>query len=306
MIKKIIDIFQKIRDIIKRLTSLTMVPEQHLLITGRLLSELIKTKQNIANFSTVEFKVFSQWGDDGIIQWLIHNIDLPHQTFIEFGVEDYQESNTRFLMMNDNWSGLVIDASTSNIDLIIHSDYFWKYNLQAQCMFVDIDNINDAITASNLEKDVGILHIDIDGNDYWIWQAITVISPIIVIIEYNSIFGIDRAISIPYDRQFYRTNAHYSNLYYGASLRALCQLSTQKGYTFIGCNSAGNNAYFVRRDRLNSSVRETTVEAGYVCSQFRDSRDQQGNLTYLVGDERLAVIKGLPVYNVETHQMETL
>ena len=159
---------------------------------------------------------------------------------------------------------------------------------------------------SALGKEVGILHIDLDGNDYWIWKEINTISPIVVVLEYNSVFGIDRAITIPYDKNFDRNNAHTSNLYYGASLRALYQLSINKGYSFIGSNSAGNNAYFVRNDKLTKSLPKTSLESGYVLSKFRESRDFEGQLNYLSGPDRLSAIKGLPVYNINTDQIEKL
>ena len=254
----------------------------------------------------MEFKVFSQWGDDGIIQWLVNNLDFPSRTFVEFGVEKYRESNTRFLMMNNNWSGLVMDGSESNVAQIVHSEYFWKYELTARAAFIDKDNINSLLSSSWLDKEVGILHIDLDGNDYWIWKEIDVIQPIVVILEYNSVFGINRAITIPYEKEFFRTNAHYSNLYFGASLRALYQLSAAKGYSFIGCNSAGNNAFFVRNDKLNDFVRETTLESGYVSSKFRESMDKDGRLTCLTGRNRIEVIRGMPVYNIDTEQIEKL
>ncbi len=297
---------QKSRGAINKIANQSVTSEQHLLMLGRLLSETVKPKKRIVSLSEVEFKVFSQWGDDGIIQWLASNLEFPDKTFVEFGVENYRESNTRFLMMNNNWSGLVMDGSESNVSQIINSEYFWKFNLSAKAVFIDTDNINSLLSSSELRKEVGILHIDLDGNDYWIWKEIKVISPIVVILEYNSIFGIDRSITIPYDKSFNRTNAHYSNLYYGASLRALHQLSADKGYSFIGCNSAGNNAYFVRKDKLNDSVREAKLESGYVLSMLRESRDRDGRLTFLTGRDRLEAIRGMPVYNIETNRVEDL
>ena len=94
-----------------------------------------------------------------------------------------------------------------------------------------------------------MLHIYLDGNDYWIWKEINVVTPVIAILEYNSVFGVDRAITISDDRKFIRTKAHHSNLYFSASLRALYVLAKEKGYSFVGCNSARNNAYFVRNDK---------------------------------------------------------
>jgi hypothetical protein len=280
--------------------------ERQLLTLGRLLSETVKSRKNISSLSEVEFKVFSQWGDDGIIQWLINNLEFSSKTFIEFGVGNYREANTRFLMMNDNWSGLVMDGSKTHVAQIINSEYFWQYDLAAKAVFITADNINELLSSSNLGREVGILHIDLDGNDYWIWKEINAISPTVVILEYNSSFGNDKAITIPYTRDFYRTDAHYSNLYFGASLRALHQLSADKNYSFIGCNSAGNNAYFVRNDKLNDSIREISLEDGYVISRFRESRDEEGRLTYLNERARIEVIKGMPVYNIDTNQIEKL
>jgi len=280
--------------------------ETHMLLLGRLLSEKVRKKKNIGSLCDLEFKVFSQWGDDGIIQWLIHNLELPNKTFIEFGVEDYRESNTRFLMMNDNWSGLVIDGSEQNVANITNSEYYWKYELLTKSAFIDVDNINSLISESGFDSEVGLLHIDIDGVDYWVWKAIDVISPAILILEYNSVFGVDRSITVPYDRYFNRTEKHYSNLYFGASLRALHHLSTQKGYTFIGCNGAGNNAYFVRSDKLNEVVRECSLSQGYVISRFRESRNFEGELSFATGDKRIELIRGLPVYNIDSAQVEPL
>ncbi len=303
---KVINYLQRARNAINKMAALQIASEQQRLMTGRLLSETIKAKKDIASLSEVEFKVFSQWGDDGIIQWLTHNISFPSQTFVEFGVGNYRESNTRFLMMNDNWSGLVLDGSETNVAEITNSEYFWKYDLTAKTAFVDTGNINNLLSSSNLSNEVGILHIDLDGNDYWIWKEINAISPAVVILEYNSVFGIDRAISIPYDKAFNRISARYSNLYFGASLRALHRLSESRGYAFIGCNSAGNNAYFIRKDKLNDAVREISLEKGYTLSKFRESRNKDGKLTHLTGNERLEAIRGLPVYNTDTNKLEDL
>jgi hypothetical protein len=280
--------------------------ERELLLLGKLLSLQIISKQNIKNLNEVEFKVFSQWGDDGIIQWLISKIDIEHKTFIEFGAGDYRESNTRFLMMNNNWSGLVMDMNKNNVTKIINSEYYWKYDLNAKSVFINTEDINSILTTSGFEKNVGILHIDLDGIDYWVWKAIDSINPIIVILEYNSIFGVDRSITIPYDKNFIRTKAHHSNLYFGASLKALDQLSISKGYTLIGCNSAGNNAYFVRNDKLNNSLPKITLQDGFVLSKFRESRDLQGKLSYLYGTDRLKILEGMPVYNCDLDVIEKL
>lgn len=277
--------------------------EKQKILIGKLLSENVKYK-NINTLFDAEFSVFSQFGDDGIIQWLINNLDIPNKTFIEFGVEDYRESNTRFLMINDNWSGFIMDGSRNNIDKIKKSEYFWKYDLQAKSVFITKENINFHLQSVGFDQEVGILHIDLDGNDYWIWKEINVIKPIILILEYNSVFGFDRFISVPYKDDFRRNKAHYSNLYFGASLPALYNLSVHKGYTFIGSNSAGNNAYFIRNDKMNGKIKELTIKEGYVKSKFRESRDENGNLSFYSGVNRLSILNGMPVYNVLRDEIE--
>jgi hypothetical protein len=252
-----------------------------------------------------EFKVFSQWGDDGIIQYLINNISITNKVFVEFGVENYSEANTRFLLMNNNWSGLVIDGSEENIQYVKNDDIYWKYNLTAKHSFVTAENINDLIKNENISGNIGILHIDIDGNDYWIWKTINVVDADIVIVEYNSVFGSKRPITIPYDASFIRTKAHYSNLYYGTSLTSIYDLDKEKGYVFVGCNSAGNNAYFVKKEKA-VNLKELSVDEGYVQSQFKESRNSNGQLTFLYGEKRLNEIKGLSVFNTRTNALELI
>jgi hypothetical protein len=280
--------------------------EQHELLVAKLVVEQVKRTGQVSSLAQVEFRVFSEWGDDGIIQWLTHHLSIPNKTFIEFGVKDYREANTRFLMMNDNWSGFVMDGSEKNVSKIRNSEYYCRYELNATSVFIDCDNINGLIASQSFDPGVGLLHIDLDGNDYWIWEKIDVVAPVIVIVEYNSIFGMDRAITIPYDKGFQRTQAHHSNLYFGASLKALHHLAGQKGYAFIGCNSAGNNAYFVQNEALNDTVRAVPLEEGYVVSKFRESRNAQSRRTHVSGAERLNLIKGMPVYNVITKELEVL
>lgn len=279
--------------------------ENTMLQNGKILLENILRKKNISSIQDTEFKVFSQWGDDGIIQYLINYLEIGNKVFIEFGVENYLESNTRYLLMNNNWTGLVMDGSSTNVDKIKKSDFYWKYDLIAKSAFITSENINSLIEEVGFKGEIGLLHIDIDGNDYWIWKALHIVEPIIMIVEYNSVFGSDRSITVPYRSDFFRTDAHYSNLYAGASIAALCDLAKEKGFTFIGSNSTGNNAYFVKNNHLKD-LKPLTAEEGYVESKFRESRNKEGKLTYLRGSERLDIIKGLDVFNTRTNKIEEL
>ena len=275
--------------------------ETNLFLTAGIHVSRIKQLGLIESLNEVEFKVFSQWGEDGIVQHLINQIPIENKTFIEFGVEDYREANTRFLLMNNNWKGLIFDESKKNIARIKKDNIYWKYELTAASHFITRENINDIIEMSGFKGDIGLLSIDIDGNDYWVWGAIDVVQPIIVICEYNNVFGNTKAVTIPYVPDFVRTKAHYSNLYYGASLIALCYLAEKKGYDFVGSNSAGSNAFFVRKD-LSNKLRILSTEEGYIESHIRESRNKDGTLSYIGGESRIELIKHLPVIDVTTGQ----
>lgn len=272
-----------------------------LLINGKILATLNNQKQDIASLDEVEFQVFSQRGEDGIIQYIINKIEIPNLVFIEFGVETYVESNTRFLLMNNNWSGLVIDGSKKNINFIKNDFIYWKYNITAVESFITKDNINSLISNYTKIEDIGLLSVDIDGNDYWVWQAIDTIKPRIVICEYNSAFGANKKVTVPYKENFVRNKEHFSELYFGASLAAFCDLADQKGYDFIGTSSAGVNAYFVRKD-LSSPFKKLKESAGFNESDNRDSKDIKGSLTFLRHHERLEIIKNKFVFDLEANK----
>jgi len=254
-----------------------------------------------SSLAEIEFRVYSQWGEDGVIQHLVQRLPMAEPVFVEFGVGDYRESNTRFLVRRSNWRGLVIDSDPENIAYVKRDPIYWKHELQAVCSFITRDNIGRLIADAGIAGDIGLLSVDIDGNDYWVWEAITDIQPRIVVCEYNSVFGSRAAVSIPYQEDFRRTRAHPSNLYYGASLAALCHLAAAKGYRLVGCTSAGVNAFFVRQD-LAGSFPPLTPAEGYVESRFRESRDRSGAPSFVTGAERLRQIADLPVVDVVTQR----
>jgi hypothetical protein len=291
------NIFSLIKKIIRHYVGIVNGPPQKMTETGVLLTATVLANQNRARqrlkgLHEVEFSVYSQWGEDGIISWLIDCLpDIPH-TFIEFGVENYQESNTRLLLTMRNWRGLVIDGSKKHIEDIKKQEIYWRHNLTAICAFIDRDNINNLIESSNLTGEVGLLSVDIDGNDFWVWQSIGVISPVIVVCEYNAVLGDVYPITIPYQASFQRTNADPSNLYFGASIQALILLGQSKGYTFVGTTSTGANAFFVRNDRVNEISSLIDGVYGFP-SKFREARDSKGQLLYLNGNSRREVINKL-------------
>jgi hypothetical protein len=301
-------LLQRVRRRIRRIAS---PPSYHSdfdrlrLAVGALESRINRTA-SFDQLCDAEFRVFSQFGEDGIIQYLIQRVPIEHETFVEFGVEDYSESNTRFLLCNDNWRGLILDGGTAHLEFVRTNDLGWRHSIEARSVFVTVENINEVIRGAGFAGDLGLLSIDIDGNDYWVLDAIHVAHPRILVGEYNSTFGPDAAVSVPYDPAFDRKRAHYSNLYWGASLAALCHAADRKGLAFVGSNRAGNNAFFVRRDLLGD-LQSLSSQEGWVDARFRESRDSSGNLSY-VGDRagRLALIADQPLVNVETGELATV
>lgn len=268
---------------------------------GQIQSHFNSQKQVINNLSEVEFQVFSQFGDDGIIQWLINYLDIPNKTFVEFGVEKYIESNTRFLLFNNKWSGLVIDGDEYNINYIKNDVVSYFFNLQSIASFITKDNINGLIKSRNFDKDLGLLSIDIDGNDYWIWQSLENINPVIIISEYNAEFGLNPW-TIPYMEDFVWDKVN--NMYYwGASLTSLCDLADQKGYSFIGCNSQGNNAYFIRNDKMKD-LKKISSKDGYVKSKFSLNRKIDGE--QFSNFEKRNSMLGKEIYNTQTNKIEII
>lgn len=271
---------------------------------GRILSKL-NSDINNWNLQKNEFKIFSQWGEDGIIQFLVDKIEIENKTFIEFGVEDYSESNTRFLLTKDNWSGFVVDPSLKNVRKINNSFSNWKFDLVAKQSFITTENVNDILKESNFPKDLGILSIDIDGNDYHILNALTYFRPRIIICEYNSLFGSQRKITVPYIHNFSRGNMHFSNLYYGASLGALNFLCSKMGYQLVGTNSHGVNAFFVRKDLLPKDYSAQDFETLFTQRKFKEARNLDGRLNNMNVEKSIELLRGMKVQNVETGELET-
>ncbi len=267
---KIINFLKLSSEIIARLDNIK-------LLNGKIIAE-IKKKNIYQNINDSEFKSFSQFGEDGIIQYLINNLKISNKKFIEFGVENYDEANTRFLLENNNWSGLIIDANQKNINYIKKQNYYWRYDLIAVNSFVSTKNINEIIKSHNFEGDIGLLSIDIDGNDYWILKEINVISPDIIIIEYNANYGPDKSLTIKYNDNFQRSKYGIEKLIYGCSLTAIYNLCKERGYSLVCTNKNGNNAFFVKTKLLNEKIRAKTVSEAFHINSFKEYCHSSGKI----------------------------
>ncbi len=251
-----------------------------------------------ASLRDAEFKGYSQFGEDGVIQWLLARVPIVNRNFVEFGVEDYRESNTRFLLEHDGWSGLILDAGTAHIRFVQDMGLAWRGVIEARSAFITTDNINELLSAQ--PSDTGLLSVDVDGMDYWILSAIEVIRPRIVICEYNSLFGPVAAVSVPYAADFDRTAAHHSTLYFGASISAIAHWARGHGYRLVGGTRQGVNAFLVRDD-VAGTLPDLSGPDAWVATPIRQARDENGRLTYLSGiAQQRELIADLPMVDVIT------
>ena len=214
-------------------------------------SEPIKLN-NFNNFNISKFgiKIYSQNEEDGIILYIFKHIGVKTKKFIEIGSESGLECNTTNILKYFNWSGVQIEG---NKDLHDKAKIQLKKilrekikNVKLVNLLVTKENINKIIK-KNLKKEVDLLSIDIDGNDFWIWKEIKCINPRLVVIEYNSFFGSRISCTIPYNPKFIWNHKNKKS-YYGASLKALEKLGKKKKYTLVGVDINGVNALFVRND----------------------------------------------------------
>ena len=191
------------------------------------------------------FKTYSQNDEDGIIQEIFRRIGTVNRSFVEFGVQNGFECNTAKLLI-EGWRGLWIEANAKAIgEMRTHFQVFLA-NLALTLIEKKItaENINATLEEAGVTGEIDILCIDIDYNDYWVWKAIEIIRPRVVVIEYNCSLRPPLSLVVPYEPDHVWDGGNY----FGASLSALVGLGREKGYRIVGCCFAGVNAFFVRED----------------------------------------------------------
>lgn len=271
-----------------------------LALTAQQRSHQHRASAPLATLADAEFSVNSQWGEDGVIDYLVGVLGLTTETFVEFGTQDYRESNTRYLLTNRNWRGLLIDGDKKNLDAVFQDGLGVRHDLQLSASFITAENIQTLIDAAGFGDHLGLLSVDIDGVDYWVLEAITATADIVVV-EYNDVFG-DMPVSVPYSPDFRREKAHWSNIYWGASLAAFQHLLGARGYMFVGSNRAGSNAFFVSAAHASKVAELVDNVRAWPC-RFRETRHQDGRPAYRRYDEMSDVIGDLPLVRVDTGEI---
>ena len=249
------------------LSKLEEINEKNIFLNGKNL-----ITNNYINFPDQiekhEVKIFSQSGEDGIIQFILSKIGSKNKSFVEFGCENYLESNSRYLLFNNDWKGLIIDADIENINEIKESYYFWKHDITAICSFINKENIREIITKNGFAKNLGILSIDIDGNDYWILKELIDIYPDVIICEYNSLLGNEKSITLKYNKNFQRETNSVKKINYGASIQAIHKILKDE-YILVYGNSFGNNIFYINK-KFKGLIEEKTVDECYKEISFNE------------------------------------
>ena len=191
------------------------------------------------------FKVYSQHDEDGITEEIFNRIGCTNKFFVEFGVGDGLENGTTYCLLK-GWGGAWIDGSAVCVDAIEKGfrPFIEAGRLRVRYSFITAENIEQLFTELGVPEEFDLLSIDIDNNDYWVWQAIRRYSPRVVAVEYNASFKQTASCVVPYSP----TNIWNHTNYFGASLKALEGLGRRKGYSLVGCNYTGVTAFFVRDD----------------------------------------------------------
>jgi hypothetical protein len=211
--------------------------------------ELLDNHLALPGLTDTEFRCFSQNGEDGILLYIFSILGTTNKRVVEIGAGDGIECNSANLIINHGWYGLLLDCDEQNISrgkefYAKCQDTFAAPPTQV-ASWVTTENVNSLIADNGFAGDVDLLSLDIDGMDYWIWQAIRCISPRVIILEFNPVWGPDRAVSIPYQAD-YRIDYGRRPYYAGASLSAFVKLGREKGYRLVGAQRLGFNSLFVR------------------------------------------------------------
>jgi hypothetical protein len=256
--------------------------------------ELAEKGLGLPPLHETEYRVFSQNGEDGIIAFLFALVGTEHKRFFEIGIETGIECNAANLAINDFWDGWFVEGNPEMAQAAAR--YYssqlntWPRDIRVIESFVTKENVNFLVEQQGIASGVDFFSLDIDGIDWWVWHEMKGLSPRIVSVEYNASFGPDLAVTVPYKPDFERHREHASGFYHGASLRAFTQLGQEKGYRFVGCNSTGANAFFVRNDLAGNVLPAVAVEHGYRPSSYRNRR--------MSLEQQLALLQELPLVSV--------
>ncbi len=234
-----------------------------------------KEQNKLPKFNETGFKNFSQFEEDGLLLYIFSIIGMGSKTFVDLGSNDCVNSNCANLAIHFGWLGLFVDGDKEMIEIgkKFYSKYPnpWNHPQQFLCSFITEENINFLLKNKGFEGQIELISIDIDGNDFWIWKALDIIQPKVVLIESQVAFG-DKNLVVPYVNDY--NNDIKSNFYSGASNLAFQKLAHEKGYRLIGSNNYGHNLFFMKNGMGENEFPEidvlSTLKHPFATSKFHE------------------------------------
>jgi len=242
------------------------------------------------NFRDAGFRVYSQTDEDGLLLYIFSLIGFTNRMLVDMAFGSPYNANSTNLLLNWGFHGLVIEGNPANVKA---TKRFFKSHPDSKIFpplvvnaWITAENVNDILKKNGFVGEIDLFSLDMDGVDYWIWKTLEVISPRVVIVEYQDILGWKKALSVPYNAQFNRHEIHED--FFGASLPAFLALAEKKGYRLIGCNKYCYNAFFVREDISRDILPECSVEKCF-----------EHPKVYMGIKKRLPEVQDLPWVSVE-------
>ena len=214
--------------------------------------QLYHSKCPPLTFRDVDFRVYSQSEEDGIILYIFSLIGTKTKQCVEICAGDGIECNTANLLLNHRWIGLLCDGHEKNTAKARKfyakspDTLLWPPTILTE--WITKNNVNRIIENAGFSGEIDLLSLDIDGVDYWLWKEISCVSPRVVVLEFNHLWGPDVAVTVPYRDDFTAELNEFGSVYAGASLQAFVKLGKTKGYKLIGTNDIATNAFFLRSD----------------------------------------------------------
>ncbi|HAG82242.1 MAG TPA: hypothetical protein DCL61_14010 [Cyanobacteria bacterium UBA12227] len=229
----------------------------------------LKNTPNLPKFQDVGLHICSQTDEDGFLLFIFSLIDTTNKKVVELCAGDGIECNAANLIINHGWNGLLFDGDLTQIKLgqeIYEFINTTKINPPKLVnAWITAENVNQLITTNGFNGEIDLLSLDLDGVDYWIWKSIDCINPRVVVIEYNTYWGAEKSVTVPYDPQFqaqiFQHSQYHPGYYCGASLRAFGKLAKDRGYRLVGSNTKQWNAFFIRNDIATDLIPEVSIES---------------------------------------------
>lgn len=236
---------------------------------------LHRTGAALPRFEDTGFRVYSQNDEDGLLLYIFALIGMTKKVCVDIGAAQPYGANTTNLLCNWGWRGLLIEGNermvhNAQVFFQRHKDT-WTFPPTIIQAWITAENINQLVKEQGFAGEIDLLSLDLDGVDYWLWKSLDVVQPRVVVVEYQDMWGSEKAMTVPYRPDFQCPDTTSFN-YCGASLPAFVKLARDKGLRLVGANSYGFNAFFVRNGIAEDVLPEVPIE---LCLQHPRTQERQ-------------------------------